>query len=103
MVPSYLGKKYPDVTKSAAKKKFKELKGKELEEYGMSLPFDAKKELLVEGLKSKDVNVVRACAGAFRILALERPDGVRRCRSGVLHRQYIPPLPRLHGQRPGHA
>ena len=69
VVTSYLGKKYPDVTKSAAKKKFKELKGKELEEYGGLLPFDTKQELLVEGLKSKDVNTVRACGGAFRFLS----------------------------------
>ncbi len=69
VVTSYLGKKYPDVTKSAAKKKFKELKGKELEEYGGLLPFDTKQELLVEGLKSKDVNTVRACGGAFAFLS----------------------------------
>jgi hypothetical protein len=71
VIPKYLGEKYPEVVKSAAKKKFKELKGKELEEYGRSLPFDAKKEFLVDALKSKDANAVQACGGAFPFLPLK--------------------------------
>ncbi len=65
----YLEKKFPDMLKSAAKKKFAELKDKELVDYGASLPASVKQELLVEGLKNGDASTVQACNGMFPFLS----------------------------------
>ena len=70
-VADYLYKAYPEKLKAAAKKKFKELKGKELEKYGSMLPLDARSDLLVDGLKNSDAAAVQACNGCFPFLPLK--------------------------------
>ncbi|MGE0386807.1 MAG: hypothetical protein AB7Q97_18940 [Gammaproteobacteria bacterium] len=68
VIVDYLEKRQPALVRTAAKKKFAELDGAKLEEYGTKLPFAAKTDLLKEGLAKKDAKAVKACIGAFAFL-----------------------------------